>query len=236
MLTIDYRALDVRSRHRVLDVGCGAGRHSFEALRLGARVVSLDIDDVALKHVSQMGAGMIAEDQAPLGATLFATAGDALRLPFDDGSFDRVIASEVLEHIPADERALGEIYRVVRPGGRIAVSVPRRWTERVCWALSSAYHDAAGGHVRIYSKEEVIAKLTRVGFQVQGHHFAHALHTPYWWLKCALGVERDLLPTRIYHSFLVWDIMRKPAPVRTLEHALDPVLGKSLVVYAERLG
>jgi SAM-dependent methyltransferase len=234
MLTLDYRILDVRNGHRVLDIGCGAGRHSFEALRRGGRVIAADLDDVALKDVAQMGAAMILEDQAPLGATLRCTRADALQLPFKDGTFDRVIASEVMEHIPDDGIALHELNRILKPGGVLGISVPRRWPEQVCWLLSSEYHAAAGGHVRIYRRGELEEKLSRAHLEPFHHHYAHALHSPYWWLKCAVGVNRDARLTRAYHSFLVWDIMRKPPLVRRAERALDPVMGKSLVVYARK--
>ncbi len=234
MLTVNYAVLDVRSRHRVLDIGCGNGRHSFEALRRGARVVASDLDDAALKEARQMGAAMILEDQAPLGASLEAVGGDATRLPFGDETFDRVIASEVLEHIPDDSRALAELHRVLRPGGRIAVTVPRSWPERVNWMLSSEYHSAAGGHVRIYSRAELQDKLRATGFEPFHRHFAHALHSPYWWLRCAVGVQRETRITRAYHSFLVWDITARPRSLRLIEGALDPVMGKSLVVYATK--
>ena len=234
MLTVDYRILDVRYGHRVLDIGCGAGRHSFEALARGGRVVAADLDDVALKDVAQMGAAMISEDQAPLGATLNCTRADACALPFEDASFERIIASEVMEHIPDDEAAMRELHRVLKPNGILAVTVPRRWPEQICWLLSNDYHSAAGGHVRIYTRGDLESKLQRAELYPFHHHYAHALHSPYWWLKCAVGVDRDLPITRAYHSFLVWDIMHTPLLVRRIEHALDPLMGKSMVVYARR--
>ncbi|HUV76725.1 MAG TPA: SAM-dependent methyltransferase, partial [Desulfobacterales bacterium] len=61
---------------------------------------------------------------------------------------------------------------------------------------------------------------------------AHSLHTPYWWLKCLVGPEReDCRLVNLYHRFLVWDIMRHPWITRFLDRLLNPVMGKSLVVY-----
>lgn len=234
MLTVDFETFDISYGDRVLDVGCGQGRHSFEALSRGARVVAADLDDVALKDVAQLGAAMIIEGQAPAGATLDSVRADALRLPFEDNTFDRIIASEVMEHIPEDEAAMRELHRVLRPGGIVAVTVPRRWPEQVCWLLSKQYHSAAGGHVRIFSREELEAKLQRAELYPFQHHYAHALHSPYWWLKCAVGVDRDLPITRAYHSFLVWDITKKPLVTRSAERALNPLMGKSLVVYSRK--
>ena len=76
-------------------------------------------------------------------------------LPVPDASVDRVMASEVLEHIPDDVTAMAEIARVLKPGGRVAVTVPRYGPERICWALSDEYHANEGGHVRIYRRDVV---------------------------------------------------------------------------------
>jgi SAM-dependent methyltransferase len=158
-----------------------------------------------------------------------------MALPFPDGAFDRVIAAEVLEHIPADHTALGELARVLRPGGTMAVTVPRWLPEKICWTLSDQYHANEGGHIRIYRAGQLAARMRMAGLVVTGSHHAHALHTPYWWLKCAAGVDNDQAAlVRLYHRFLVWDITNPTKSVRLLERALDPVLGKSLVLYASK--
>jgi SAM-dependent methyltransferase len=164
-----------------------------------------------------------------------ALVGNALRLPFGDESFDRVIASEVLEHIPDDTKAMSEIARVLKPGGTMAVTVPRYWPEVVCWLLSKEYHSNDGGHVRIFRRAQLLRRLERAGLARYDNHHAHALHVPYWWLKCLVGVRRDeaRLPS-LYHRFLVWDIENGKPWVRRLERTLDPVMGKSLVLYLEK--
>jgi hypothetical protein len=70
------------------------------------------------------------------------------------------------------------------------------------------------------------------GFTLDDSHHAHALHSPYWWVKCAVGPDRNdaLLPS-MYHRFLVWDLMRRPFVTRVAEGLLNPVLGKSVVMY-----
>ncbi|MEO9137784.1 MAG: methyltransferase domain-containing protein, partial [Jatrophihabitans sp.] len=142
--------------------------------------------------------------------------------------------SEILEHIPDDRAVIAEIARVVRPGGTVAVSVPRRWTEQICWALSDQYHEVEGGHIRIYRGSELEQSLVAAGLTLLGSHHAHALHSPYWWLKCAVGVDTDNVLTRTYHRLLVWDMMSAPWVTRTAERLLDPVLGKSLVLYLSK--
>ena len=237
MLTVDFRRLGLQAGDRLLDLGCGGGRHAFEAHRRGAHAVAFDRDGGDTKDAAAMLAAMRLAGEAPADALGTAVNGDALALPFPDGAFDRVIAAEVLEHVPAHEVAITELARVLRPGGTLVVTVPRWFPERVCWALADEYHapDVPAGHVRIYRRSELAWLVTAAGLRPTGSHHAHALHTPYWWLKCALGLDRpDRWPVRTYHRFLLWDITRKPVVTRALDRALNPVLGKSLVLYATK--
>jgi SAM-dependent methyltransferase len=237
MLTVRYDRLGLCAGDRLLDLGCGGGRHAFEAMRRGARVVALDADAAEIKDVAALAAAMESEDEATIatGGTGAASVGDALSLPFPDGCFDRVIAAEVLEHIPADRQAIAELARVLRPGGTMAVTVPRWLPELGCWALSDDYHNTPGGHVRIYRQGTLVTRLEAASLEAYASHFAHALHTPYWWLKCAVGVQDDRHPlVRAYHRVLVWDITAATPFTRVPERLLNPVLGKSLVVYLRK--
>jgi SAM-dependent methyltransferase len=235
VLTADFGRLGVRPGQRVLDLGCGGGRHAFEAYRRGADVVAFDLDPAELPAVTSMFAAMREAGEAGPQAGATAVSGDATAMPFGDGSFDRVIAAEVLEHVRDDQRAMNELARVLRPGGLAAITVPSWLPERICWGLSAEYHEVPGGHVRIYTRVELEAKLARAGLSVGGHHHAHGLHSPYWWLKCAVGVDNDKHRlVSAYHRLLVWDIMRQPALTRAADRALNPLIGKSLVVYAAK--
>jgi SAM-dependent methyltransferase len=235
MLTVDFDRLGLQPGERVLDMGCGAGRHAFEMYRRGADVIALDQDADELAVVSEWFAAMRKEGDLPAGADADVKQGDALNLPFPDGEFDRVVAAEVLEHIPDDDAAIAELGRVLRPGGSIAVTVPRWLPEKVCWALSDEYHEVEGGHVRIYRGDELVVKLQRAGLRFTGRDHVHGLHSPYWWLKCAVGVTKDRHPlVRAYHQVLVWDIVKRPLATRAAEKVLDPLLGKSMVLYLEK--
>ncbi len=169
MLTVDFGRMPISAGERLLDLGCGGGRHAFEAARRGARVVAMDTDRAELDRVT---------------ATFAAMAEAA---------------------------------------------------ERICWQLSDEYHNNRGGHIRIFTRRELVTKLTRSGLTVTGQHHAHSLHSPYWWVKCAVGVRNDDHPlASAFHRLLVWDIMRKPAVTRIADQALNPLIGKSLVVYADK--
>jgi SAM-dependent methyltransferase len=239
VLTVDYERLGLEPGDRLLDLGAGGGRHAFEAFRRGATAVAVDLSREELVGCNATFAAMDGAGEVPRGAAAASAQASALALPFATGSFDRVIASEVLEHIADDGAALAELARVLRPGGTLAVTVPAWLAEVVCWKLSDEYHAPAapGGHLRIYAAPVLRSRLSQAGLRPTGRGRAHALHTPYWWLRCAVGVEREDHPlVRAYHRLLVWDIVSRPLVTRLADRALSPLLAKSLVVYATHAG
>jgi SAM-dependent methyltransferase len=239
MLTVRYQRLGLSPGDVLLDLGCGFGRHAYEAARRGARVIAFDYAEAELKEVRNTFGAMATAREVGAASLAGAVQGDGTLLPFADGAFDRIIASEVLEHIDDDRAALDELARVLRPGGTIAVTVPAWLPERVCWRLSDEYHApfVEGGHVRIYRAADVRGRLRAAGLEPTSSHRAHALHSPYWWVRCAVGPADDThRAVAAYRKVLEWDIVKAPRTTRWTERALNPVLGKSLVVYARKPG
>jgi len=237
MLTIRFNRLGLRPGDKFLDAGAGFGRHAFEAARQGATVYALDYatDEVVMTR-NTFGAMLEAKEitEKAYGGVL---RGDATKLPFDDNTFDCVVTSEVLEHIQDDVNVISELHRVLKPGGSLGVTVPSWWPEKINWMLSDEYHapKSVGGHVRIYSATELKAKLRSAGLEVTDSHHAHALHSPYWWLKCAVGPRNnDHSLVKKYREFLEWDIMNQPRSMQVAERALSPLMGKSFVVYSRK--
>ncbi len=245
----------------MLDLGCGEGRHAIAAYlegdvhAIGVDLSLADLQTTRAKYDEFVAAGdPVAGDPAAgdpaagdpaagdpveevsavddAGGAFGLAAASALQLPFADNCFDKVICSEVLEHIPDYRAALSEIERVLKPGGLLCASVPRRWPEKICWALSEEYYNVPGGHVRIFRADELRAEVEKLGFRRYHRHWAHALHVPFWWLKCLFWNTQDDNPLiAAYHRLLVWDLMERPAITRLLEKSMDPLMGKSVVMY-----
>jgi ubiquinone/menaquinone biosynthesis C-methylase UbiE len=229
--TVDFTHFPLRAGDVVLDLGCGEGRHVISAyVEQDVHSIGVDLDFADLLTTRDK---FLPFDQPANEARTFGLSmANALELPFADNTFDRVICSEVLEHIPDYSAALTEIERVLKPGGLFCASVPRTWPERICWACSAAYHQVEGGHLRIFKARELRRQIEERGFNHYHRHWAHALHAPFWWLKCIFWDSQDnnwLI--RQYHRFLVWDLLDRPWFTRTLEKLLNPLLGKSVVMY-----
>jgi SAM-dependent methyltransferase len=141
----------------------------------------------------------------------------------------------VLEHLWADTVAIAELTRVLRPGGRMAVTVPTRWPERVCWALDHHYHDTPGGHVRIYRQHELegSSRLRTVAARLAPRARA-ALAVLVAQVRGGHRPPRHAVAVTSTTTSRVPD-HQAPRWLETVDRALNPVLGKSLVVYTQKV-
>jgi len=231
MKTVDFERLPLDAGDVVLDLGCGEGRHVISAYtEANVHSIGVDLCLEDLRTTREKFADFNEPDNEKKSFGL--ASANALHLPFADDTFDKVICSEVLEHIPDYQGALQEIERVLKPGGLFCASVPRRWPEKICWALSDAYYKVPGGHLRIFRSGELRSEIETLGFKHYYRHWAHALHAPFWWLKCLFWNSQDTnWLVKQYHRLLVWDLLENPPFTRILEKSMNPVMGKSVVMY-----
>ena len=235
MLTARLKRLGLKAGDRVLDLGCGEGRHVHGLYLMGnLKITGIDLNEASLQKAEEGLATLPKPTADHAGEVMFET-GDATALSFEDNTFDAIICSEVLEHLPDYHAALAEMHRVLKPGGRLCVSVPHAWPERICWQLApppNGYAFEPGGHIRIFDEVDLKVSVQRHGFKLFERHHAHGIHVPYWWLKCAFwNREEDHPLAKAYHSFLVWDLMKRPWITRALDAVISPFMGKSLVLY-----
>jgi len=160
----------------LLDFGCGTGAQTFLFAGEFDRIVGVDVDAPSLRKFRDILA------QRELTGRIEAVEYDGHTLPLPDASADFAISFEVLEHVHNERRALDELFRVLKPGARLAMTVPNRWWvfethgaalpllkwNRVpffSW-LPKPLHDR-WARARIYSRHEIVAKLRAAGFVVE---------------------------------------------------------------------
>lgn len=119
---VAFEAVAERSPRRVLEVGCGRGEFAERVgAEVGAEVVAVDVSPRMVALARARGVD--------------ARVGDVQRLPFADGDFDCAVANWMLYHVPEVDRALAELARVLRPGGRLVAATNRLDHLGELWAL-----------------------------------------------------------------------------------------------------
>jgi len=231
LLTVDLERLDVRPGDWVLDAGCGEGRHCFGCLERGARVVGLDLDFDSLRLASVR----LRQRAAELGSVGEMNQGNAFHLPYRDGSFDRIICSEVMEHVHDYRAAARELARVTRPGGKLAITIPTATSEHLYLRLGDEYFESPGGHIRIFSPRQLAHGLAQAGLATVGVGFAHGFHTPYWMLRSIMHLPNadESRLVRLYRKFLI-QITGSRLMDGVEKKLLNYVCPKSLILYAEK--
>ena len=188
-----------RDRRRILDVGCGTGTMLTYLASYG-KAQGVDIDEEAIGYCRERGLTDV-------------RLGSAETLPFEDGSFDLVTALDVVEHLDDDAAALREIHRVLRPGGKLLMTVPAHpflWGDQ----------DEVNLHKRRYVASEVRDRLTATGFEVLRLTYINALmFAPIAAIRMLRRLEHRLRPRTTAQSDF-----RYPAP-RPLNFVLGWIFG-----------
>ncbi len=230
LLTVDLERLRLRPGERLLDAGCGEGRHCFGALERGARVVGLDLDRDSLK----MGSGALRSRAGELGSFGAMIHGNTFALPFADESFDKVICSEVMEHVHDYRAAARELARVTRRGGMVAVTIPTATSENLYLRVGDDYFESPGGHIRIFRPRQLALGLAEAGLATVGVGFAHALHTPYWVLRSIAGLPKADASALVRGYRLLLLRATGSRFMTAVERVLNYCFPKSLILYAEK--
>lgn len=234
IVNVDFRRhFPLERGERVLDLGCGNGRHTLEAARFPVRVVGLDLSRDDLNAARFMYADLERKGEARGRADFIL--GDAHYLPFRDGAFDKAICTETFEHVTDDRRSIDEFLRVTKPGAPVAVSVPNYWPEFVFWTLSWDYWHTPGGHVRRYRPGEMRGILESSGMDVAMQRSRHSFQTVYWFLRCLFGLPRENFPpVKTFLRFINWHHARRVKLLERIEATANLLIGKDMILYGRR--
>lgn len=178
-----------------LDSGAGGDAYTvIEAARRGIPSVGCDLSLEAMLSAKGFAATLGLAEQC-----LFVVA-SAEALPFADDVFGASCSIAVLEHVPDDKRAIVEIARVTRPGGRVYFAVPNS-LERAPALLRPFYkrHDGWVGHLRHYSDDELRTKCIEAGLQP-----TQTIYSAHWSKVVQLAVDLALTRVRLPHDRLWW--------------------------------
>lgn len=152
--------LGIHQRARVLDIGTSTGTNLRLLRELGMRdVTGIDANDEAIRFCADKGLGTVRK-------------GDICALPFASDTFDLVLATDVVEHVDDDGKALCEIARVLAPGGKALITVP-------AFEMLWGFQDDASGHKRRYRMAPLLQLLCDAGLRVRRrYHFNFLLFLP----------------------------------------------------------
>ena len=195
--------LDLEKGDKILEAGCGPGYYLNLLARLGAKyqLYGVDIDEKALAIAKK-----IPNTKSVLKADL------TRKLPFSTNFFDKVILSEVVEHIPNEKKALKEIYRVLRPGGKVVVTVPNKNYPLMWDPVNGILEKFTGKHIRqgpwagiwsnhlrLYSEMQIKNLVKKSKFTVE------KTESLTWWCLpfnhyLLYGDKLKLLPKKLYDN------------------------------------
>ncbi|MEX0751079.1 MAG: class I SAM-dependent methyltransferase [Dehalococcoidia bacterium] len=234
IVNVDFRRhFPLEAGDRVLDLGCGNGRHTLEAARHGGHVIGVDISREDLHAAKFMYDDLKSKGLAKGRADFIV--GDAQNLPFKDGTFNKSLCTETFEHVPDDRRSIAEFLRVTSPGSQVVVSVPAYWPERAYWSLSWEYWHSPGGHVRWYRPGQMRAILEEHGMTVEFQRRRHASQSLYWFLRCIHGLPNENFPpVRLTWKLINEHHNRRIKMLEYIETVASLVIGKDLILYGRK--
>ncbi len=218
LFAAEIRRLKIGTDAAVLDIGTGTGSNLRMLREEGYRnVTGIDLNPLAIRYCRDKGFTSV-------------LSGDATKLPFAEGQFDVVLATDTIEHINDDRGALQEIHRVLAPGGYAIIVVPAFAS---LWGLQ----DIVAHHKRRYRTPDLSEKIRSSGFEIRlTYYFNYLLFVPIWFARQIIRImrikrasEAEFNSTRL-NQMLFWTFA---LDVRTAPR-IHPPFGVSLLAIGRK--
>jgi len=211
------------------DIGCGSGDHAYFCAAMGAQVILADMDPAALAQASALLARL---QPAPRFETRLT---DGATLPIADATADRVICTEVIEHVDDPALLMQELVRIGRPDALYLLSCPDPQAEAIFKRIAHPMHFERPNHIRILGREEFATIVVDAGLVIE-HRLSRGFYNMLWWVLfwgCpSLGAD-------MRHPLLdswanTWSLLLDQPNGPTIKNALDDLLPHSQVIIARK--
>lgn len=218
----------VQAEDRVLDVGCGDGGYIGYCANCGADVTFVDIDPDKIKETEERLQGSPARG-------IHGLVSDANPLPLPDNHFDKVICTEVMEHVDHPVRFLAELVRVGKPGALYLLSVPDLASETVQQQVAPQLYFEKPHHIHIFSSEEFTHMVSESGLIIEkqtSYGFFWSMFWAFFW-TCDQDLSEPWHPL-LQHWGRTWETLLSMRDGPRIKQALDQALPKSQIIIARK--
>ncbi len=210
----------------VLDVGCGDGGHLRFCGKRGATLICVEQDETALKKAVEAA-------QATEAKAVHYFLSDAKPLPLEDGSVNRIICNEVLEHVDDPVEFMQELVRVGSSGAKYLLGVPDHTSENVFKALAWPGYFEKPNHIRIFQRQEFDELVTKAGLVIEHKKYYGFYWSMWWFLFWALDADSEGGEEPLLKSWAnTWDLLIKCHQGKKVKDALDALAPKSQLIVA----
>lgn len=230
--SIELQHFPINKYITLLDFGFGDGSKSLQFSRLGVDITAADVDRDNISYLK-------AKIKKFHIKNIKAVKLDGGKLPFISNSFDRIIANEVLEHIPNTRHTLRELYRITKPGGIICISIPTTLTETIYSKINSNYLYNAG-HVHIFKDQELITQIKNVGFSIQFISYKNFQFALFWLIQSLFKINPNgngkpySKPRFDVLYWKLWGVLHILKLGNPLIELGNHILPKSIYIYAKK--
>lgn len=223
-----FEGFPIQPSDTVVDVGCGLGGNLSFCARFAKYAIGVDIDPKQVEAT--------ANRLKDAGLSNFKTlVSDGNPLPIESGTADKVVCTEVLEHVDDPAQTMRELVRIGKPGALYFLSVPGAASEEVLRPIAPAACFEKPNHIRVFDYDGFETLVSASGLQIE----KHALFSFYWALwhamlwTAAVDYDKGTHPA-LDHLARAWDELLKLPDGKKCIDELDRVLHKSQIIIARK--
>ncbi|QQD23732.1 methyltransferase domain-containing protein [Venatoribacter cucullus] len=223
-----FTGFDIKPEHHVLDVGCGEGGNSNFCANQRAEITFVDIDPLMVNSTLERLKNSKAR-------ALHGLVSNSAPLALSDNKFDRIVCTEVIEHVENPVIFIQELVRVGKPGALYLLSVPDPLSEEVQKKVAPALYFEKPFHINIFSNDDFSKLITDAGLVIEkrsSYGFYWSIFWSFFW-TCNQDLNSPLHPLLKYWNS-TWETLLKMPDGEKIKKALDDAMPKSQIIIARK--